>query len=928
MNARVLATFLVLNFLLPAARAHAQCASWVPGPLDNGLDPNGANNTIYAAISWDPDDTGPLAPRLVVGGTFTSIENVAALHIAQRDPATGLWSPVGTGLNMNVYSLAIYNGQLVAGGDGDNNVGTFDQTVRRWDGSAWQNFAATNTGDVLVMEVYNGSLYIGGTFMTHFVPQTSNDAFFIARWNPVANLWDAVDLAGFGSQTNTAVSALAVYGGDLYVGGWIKNASSPSGSVLRISHGNAGGWAAITNGTDVGGINDFGVFGGELIVAGGYNTINGVAINNIAGWNGSSFHAFSTGTAGSPFGGGVYSVTVHNGIVIAGVFITASGLTTNHVAFWPPGGSSWQPMGGGTDNSVLDVVSYGGELVAVGGFTVAERTANYIAHWDGYQWGSFGGGTGNYVLAMATFNGRVVAGGDFHQSTPSLSSAHNIASWNGGAARVFGVGMNGSVMALKAFKYPGINGSNELIAGGVFSRAGGIAVNNITRWNESFIVFPPSAWAAMGSGFNNAVYAIERYNNITYAGGAFTASGATGLNRIAKWNETTDVWEPMSSGMNGFVYAMKVYNGNLYVGGNFTTAGGVVTGGLARWNGSAWSSLGGPSLGGVLSLEVYNNLLVIGGQFSGISGSPNLIVYDGVNFSTLGTGGANNNVRALKAFGTRLYAGGDFTSIGGVAANRIAYWDGTWHDLHYGTDNIVFALGSYTNEIHVGGSFQNVDFGGPIRATGSPFWGRYDETGLPWFSANPSSVTAQLGDNVSFTAQLATGFLASFQWYHNDLPLSNGPTGNGSTIGGATALSLSITSAVWTDHGSYRVEATNSCGSTSSFAATLDFTGVTAAPSPGTVGTTVFEALGPNPSGGATQLAFSLASDAAVRVRIYDLAGRLVRHVDLGRLPAGRHLASWDARDNHGRKVAGGSYFVGVDVDGRSIGAKRLTVLH
>ena len=44
----------------------------------------------------------------------------------------------------------------------------------------------------------------------------------------------------------------------------------------------------------------------------------------------------------------------------------------------------------------------------------------------------------------------------------------------------------------------------------MFTQAGGVAANNIARWNESQTIFPPPAWQAMGAGFNNAVYAIER----------------------------------------------------------------------------------------------------------------------------------------------------------------------------------------------------------------------------------------------------------------------------------------------------------------------------------------------------------------------------------------------------------------------------------
>jgi hypothetical protein len=636
MNVRALARLLVLILLMPAERVHAQCSAWEYGPLDNGTGPNGADGAISATISWDPDGAGPLAPRLVVGGLFTSIGGVAATNIAQRDPATGIWSPLGSGINSGVGALTVFNGQLVAGCSGDNNVGTFDATVRKWDGTTWQNFPATNTGSVTALQVYNGALYIGGSFMTQFTTSTG-PAFYIARYNAIANLWDTVEEAGFGGQTNTGVSALADYNGDLYVGGWIK-ASTITGSALRISHGNSpASWAAITDATDPGGVYAFGQFSGDLIVAGGFNTINGVGYSCIAGWNGSSFHSYGSGTGGAPYGGGIYSVTIHNGIVIGGVFTTASGAPANHVAFWPPGGSSWQALGGGTDNSVYGLVSYNGELVAGGAFTVAEVPANHIAHWDGYQWGPFGGGSGNYVLAVTNFNGRVVAGGAFDEATPAFATAHNIAGWTGSAIQAFGAGMNGAVWALKGFSYPGPLGSTELVAGGTFSQAGGITANNIARWNESQVAFPPPAWAAMGPGFNNAVYAIERSSSRTYAAGAFTFSGGTGVSYIARWNETTKLWEAVGSGMNGFVYALKDYNGYLYAGGNFTTAGGVSTGGLARWNGTSWSAVGGYFLGTVLSLTVYNGQLVMGGQFTGINSSPNLAQYTPLLQKDLGT---------------------------------------------------------------------------------------------------------------------------------------------------------------------------------------------------------------------------------------------------------------------------------------------------
>ena len=89
----------------------------------------------------------------------------------------------------------------------------------------------------------------------------------------------------------------------------------------------------------------------------------------------------------------------------------------------------------------------------------------------------------------------------------------------------------------------------------------------------------------------------------------------------------------------------------------------------------------------------------------------------------------------------------------------------------------------------------------------------------------------------------------------------------------------------------------------------------------------IFHSIGPNPSGGESTLSFSLAVDAEVRYSVFDLRGRLVRRVDLGRLSAGRFEARWDTRDDGGRNVAAGVYFVSLELGGQRLGAKRLTIV-
>jgi hypothetical protein len=528
-----------------------------------------------------------------------------------------------------------------------------------------------------------------------------------------------------------------------------------------------------------------------------------------------------------------------------------------------------------------------------------------------------GGGAANNLLAMAEFQGKLVAGGDFHQSTAHLPVAHHIVAWDGLKLTAFGSGMDGPVNALKTVS------STELVAGGTFTRAGGRTVSNIARWAPDPRDPLVTRWQPMGSGFNSGVFALERYNNITHAGGGFTTSGSTVVNSVARFNEGTGSWLALGGGMNGTVYALKEYNGALYAGGTFTTAGGIATGGLARWNGVSWNQVGGYFQGFVFALEVHDDKLVIGGQYPGINSSPNLARYDGLGYSTFATGGTNSTVRALRSVAGRLYIGGYFTAAGTVAASRVAYWDGSWHDASGGADNYVFALGGYHDEVQVGGMFQSVDQG----SLSSPTWARYVDSGLPWFASQPVSRTIMLGDDVSFTAQAASGFPGlSYRWHHNGAPLFDGPTGGGSSISGATTQTVSVSDAVWTDHGTYQLVASNPCGSVSSNPATLEFTGTTGV-SPETGRITAFESLGPNPSGGSSQLAYSLASDASVRIRVHDVRGRLVRRWEAGHLPAGRHRAIWDAKDDAGARVAAGAYFVGLEVDGHTVGTRRLTIL-
>lgn len=67
-------------------------------------------------------------------------------------------------------------------------------------------------------------------------------------------------------------------------------------------------------------------------------------------------------------------------------------------------------------------------------------------------------------------------------------------------------------------------------------------------------------------------------------------------------------------------------------------------------------------------------------------------------------------------------------------------------------------------------------------------------------------------------------------------------------------------------------------------------------------------AAAPNPFRAGTDLTWSLAMDADVRLELFDVAGRRVRTLKSGRAAAGAHRAAWDGRDDHGVALPAGVY--------------------
>jgi beta-glucanase (GH16 family) len=82
----------------------------------------------------------------------------------------------------------------------------------------------------------------------------------------------------------------------------------------------------------------------------------------------------------------------------------------------------------------------------------------------------------------------------------------------------------------------------------------------------------------------------------------------------------------------------------------------------------------------------------------------------------------------------------------------------------------------------------------------------------------------------------------------------------------------------------------------------------------------------PNPFRPLTTIAFDLPTDDLVELVVLDVAGRPVRTLLRGELPAGTHRSEWDGRDEQGRALRAGVYFSSL-ITGSTRQVKRMVLL-
>ena len=260
-------------------------------------------------------------------------------------------------------------------------------------------------------------------------------------------------------------------------------------------------------------------------------------------------------------------------------------------------------------------------------------------------------------------------------------------------------GPDGPVSALA------ISRATNVIVAGSFSHVGqAVAANNIANWRVS------GGWQALGGGASAPVSAVAVNETNVYVGGKFAVVGQ-GVNaaHVAAYDLIKNQWMPLGNlpmGSNASVNAIGVLGRWVYAAraNPFVLFDPI----LDLWKGDHQKWLHPFKLDGpIAAMAAGPGGLFMGGAFTKVDGiAANGIAYwNGSSWRACGAG-VQGTVHAIVASGSNVLVGGNFKSAGGQPSSNVARWNGTgWSSLGQGVDGVVNAIAVDGGMVYVGGSF-------------------------------------------------------------------------------------------------------------------------------------------------------------------------------------------------------------------------------
>ncbi|MGQ0720945.1 MAG: FlgD immunoglobulin-like domain containing protein [Candidatus Eiseniibacteriota bacterium] len=681
-----------------------------------------------------------------------------------------------------------------------------------------------------------------------------------------------------------------------------------------------------------------------LYAAGDFTMIGGQPRNRIAAFDPSS----GAVTGWDPNADlTVYALVVSGSTVYAGGgFTRIGGQARNRIAALDAGTGSATAWNPNADVDVAALAVNGGTVYAGGYFsTIGGAGRSYLAALDVVNGAAtaWNPNPSSPVLALAVhqrptfpFTVTVYAGGLFQ--TAGGQPRNYVAALDGstGLATSWNPNADWNVRTL-AFTTNVAGQVSAVFAGGDFATIGGQPRAYLAALDGS------GAATSWNPKPNGPVNTLALGIGTVCAGGQFTSAGGQVRSNLAALDAATGAVTGWNPNANGIVRALAVGGGTVYAAGTFTDIGGQtlvlnvaaldsVTGAaLGTWNGDAHNP------GDVHELVLLGGTLYVGGDFDLIGGQfrNNLAALDATTgAATSWNPDANGAVYTLGItqrfsfpFTITVYAGGEFAVLGAQPRLSIGAVDGTtglatsWNP---GADSDVYDLALSTDplgnetSVHAAGLFTTI--GGQSREYIAEIDGSGGVTAWNPDASSPVKALARSGDTIyaggaffNIGGQFRQGLAAL------DVTSGSATAWNPDVGGGGTVNALTLSGGEIYAVGSFPSISGKPHSNVAGF---VDQAVAVPELPPGRDSRGVHAA--PNPFRSEVGLRFIPARAGRVMVGVYDLSGRRVRSVELFARSTGEHHVTWDGRDEAGRSVAAGVYFVrvlseGLDLDGKLI---------
>jgi hypothetical protein len=870
--------------------------------------PTTATTQHVSTDLWDTDgEVHAIATdgnTVYVGGDFDYV-----------GPHTGAWAAVDTS-GVAFTNAPVYGRVFCAVPDGLGGWyigGNFGRVGGRLcsnlahilhDGSVASWIPATDA-PVLAVARVDSILYVGGQFTTvagqgrSYLAAVDARTGALEQWDPGADSW---------------VQTLNLRGSVLYAGGLFATLGSQARSYIGAFDAHTGelsSWAPSVNGP----VQVIAATDSTVFVGGSFTMIDGELREYAAELNAT------------------------NGTVTPWTWSSQSGLR------------SWGPV---EALVVTEAAVYvGGDFVLLGrphqGYIAALERDIGVEIWRQP--------TDLPVECLAVDESTVYAGGRF------TSPRHHVASFTSTTGRL-------------ASWAPGANGPVHVVAtagasvylGGDFTSTGGKSRSNLAALDVS--TGEPMPWAPAA---NNAVHALVLHGTSIYVGGDFSRIGVDDRQRVAELDAVTGTATPWNPNASGPVYALAVNEATVYVAGWFSSIGGQSRRNVAAVDAATgivtpWAPV--PN-GQVNCLSLSGSTLFAGGTFTQIGARSRGgvaafdVLTDSLTSWNAPVGGSLATVNALAMDGSVLYIGGRFNTVGSERRMNIAAVDAvtgavtTWSPALWGALQTIVVNDA---RAYIGGSFNRI--GDVLRDNVAVL---ETKTGLPtpWNADTDDRVTA-LAVN-GRTVYMGGDFRLVRGEFRRGLVAIHDSVSVGVQLHDLSARQDGSDVVLrWRESGDTRVAAfrimrSHKAGALERLSPDLQYnpartyqfrdieppTGsyayhiwgvgergviisrrvveVSVVQGRSLVG--LLEPAVPNPFTDSTMMRYSLAHDGAVELAVFDTRGRRVRALRSDpHGVAGSHSVRWAARDDAGRRVASGVYYVWLRFAGR-VWTRQLIVL-